>query len=359
MDPQPTFCPILECPSSGLENAGNLRPHDSLKNRWRCLHCGKTFTGTKGTPFYRLKTDKKTVMCVLSLLAGGCPMQAIVATFGLDERTVSHWQKLGGDHCQKVHEEIVQQPQELTLVQADEIRVKIQGLIVWLAMAICPQSRLWLGAEVSKHRDKNLARNIANKIKSCCKQGVLVVTDGWPAYKDAFRKAFREAVETGKRGRPELVALPGFALVQTVKWVVSGYVIGIKVCHCAGNMSVIKKCLSNNQLASTAYMERLNATFRQRLAGLCRRSRCLFRTEKALTSGVYLVGTVYNFCTAHSSLRTKTEYRTPAMAAGLTTHIWSVGELLCYHIAPPPYEMPKKRGRKPKKSEAEPGGTTK
>jgi len=63
---------------------------------------------------------------------------------------------------------------------------------------------------------------------------------------------------------------------------------------------------------------------------------------------MYLVGTVYNFCTPHRSLQQDKQERTPAMAAGLTRHIWTVGELLCYQVAPPPFVAPKRRGRKPK-----------
>src|SRR5215211_5736218 len=68
--------------------------------------------------------------------------------------------------------------------------------------------------------------------------------------------------------------------------------------------------------------------------------------------GMYLIGTVYNFCTPHASLRlTKTAAggacveRTPAMAARITDHGWSVRELLSFHVPPPRWTPPKRRGR--------------
>jgi len=64
---------------------------------------------------------------------------------------------------------------------------------------------------------------------------------------------------------------------------------------------------------------------------------------------MFLVGTVYNFCTLHQSLTKDKPPRTPAMAAGLTEYIWSRGELLSYRIAPPSYVPPKRRGRPPGK----------
>jgi hypothetical protein len=85
----------------------------------------------------------------------------------------------------------------------------------------------------------------------------------------------------------------------------------------------------------TSYIERLNATFRSRLASLVRRGRGLAHKAETLAMGVDLVGGVYNFCTGHRSLRisvpggrAKWPGRTPAMAAGWTDHVWSVQELL-------------------------------
>jgi hypothetical protein len=82
---------------------------------------------------------------------------------------------------------------------------------------------------------------------------------------------------------------------------------------------------------NTAYIERLQATFRSRLAPLVRRSRAAARQRATLEGGMWLVGTVYNFCRAHRSLRLvgsgaahKRRWieRTPAQAAGLTDDRW-------------------------------------
>jgi hypothetical protein len=77
-----------------------------------------------------LRHGAEIVTIVLALLANGCPIQAIVAAHGLDERTVADWQARAGRHSQAVHEHLVQQPRELVHVQADEIRVKAQGQIL-------------------------------------------------------------------------------------------------------------------------------------------------------------------------------------------------------------------------------------
>jgi hypothetical protein len=98
---------------------------------------------SKGTIFYRLKTDPQVVILVLTLLAYGCPLQAIVIAFGYDERTVNRWWQKGGRHCQAVREDVIGRSQlDLQQVQADEIKVKTQGGTLWLAMAVMVSTRL-------------------------------------------------------------------------------------------------------------------------------------------------------------------------------------------------------------------------
>ncbi len=70
------------------------------------------------------------------------------------------------------------------------------------------------------------------------------------------------------------------------------------------------------------------------------------------------MGGVYNFCSPHHSLRVESEgphkwvERTPAMAAGLTGHIWTMEELMRYQVPLPEWVTPKRRGRPPKQPQA-------
>ena len=89
MNPQDMFCPHRDCPSQGQRGAGTLVLHSQKEHRYLCRACGRTFAERKGTPYYRLRTPEETVTLVLTLLAYGCPVQAIVVAFGFDERTVA------------------------------------------------------------------------------------------------------------------------------------------------------------------------------------------------------------------------------------------------------------------------------
>jgi transposase-like protein len=153
MDPTTLCCPNPHCPARGQTDRGNIGSHSQKDQRCICHVCHKTFSTTKGTVFYRLRTSAETVVIVVTLLAHGCPVQAIVAAFGFDERTVANGWARAGRQGQAVHEYLVEQPRDLGQVQADEIRVKTQGRIVWMALALMVKPRLWLGGEVSAQRD--------------------------------------------------------------------------------------------------------------------------------------------------------------------------------------------------------------
>lgn len=190
-----------------------------------------------------------------------------------------------------------------------------------------------------------MLRALARLVKACALYGpLLLVTDGLNSYVDAWQKTFRSPVYTGKRGHPKLLAWPAVVLGQMVKRYDKGRVIGIDQRWVQGTKDTLGAWLSESFVLSTAYIERLNATFRARLCCLVRRGRALGRKPQRLRAAMYLLGCLYNFCTPHQSL-SQEGARTPAMAAGLTGHVWTVGELLFYRVAPPPYVPKKRRGR--------------
>ncbi len=361
MDPQRQFCHNPDCSARGQMGQGNITIHSQKEQRYRCTACGRTFTATLGTPFYRLRTAVDVVTLVLTLLCHGCPLQAIVAAFGFDERTVAQWQARGGRHCRHVHGHLVQQGQvDLGHVQADELWIKMVGKRVWMALALAVPSRLWLGGVISPHRDRALITTLVQMVRSCARSlAILVCVDGLASYVTAFRRVFRHTVRTGRPGRPRLVEEPGLLIGQVVKRYAQRRVVGVVHRVVRGTTEAIAAALAvtgGGTVINTAYIERLNATFRSALAPLVRRGRALAHTEEVLTAGMYLVGCAYNFCWYHRSLRLraptaaqqKWQERTPAIAAGLTDHCWTMQELLSYQVPLPAWVPPKRRGRPPK-----------
>ena len=359
MNPQHIFCPNIDCPARGQQDKGNIGVHSAKEKRYRCHVCGQTFSTRKGTLFYRLRTDSVQVMLVVALVAHGCPVPAIVKAFGYDERTVQNWWQRAGTHCRQVHEHLVEATQlDLQQVQADEIKAKVQGGSVWMAMAMMVPTRLWLGGVVSPTRDYALIQALVAKVRGVARcQPLLLAVDGLASYVRAFQTAFRTRLPAhGQVGRPKAVAWPNIAIVQVVK---SRPPVRLDIVRrvVQGTEALVAQLLQRSQgggVINTAYIERLNATFRQRLAGLARRTRYLVQQQATLTAGMYVVGCFYNFCDVHESLRKqlwlpKGRYRwvqrTPALAAGLTDHVWTPTELFTYKVPPPRWTPPRRRGK--------------
>ena len=101
MDPTTVFCPNRHCPARGQTGQGNIGIHWQKEQRFICHECQKTFSATKGTALYRLRTAAERRTSV-TLRAHGCPVQAIVAAFGFDERTVAAWWARSGRQGQAV-----------------------------------------------------------------------------------------------------------------------------------------------------------------------------------------------------------------------------------------------------------------
>ena len=129
MDPHSVFCPNPACPDKGQRDRTNIQIHSQKEQRYRCTTCGKTFAATAGTAFYRLHHPAEVMVLVVTLLCHGCPVQAIVAALGLDERTVTAWLHRTGDHGARVHHAVVQTGQvDLGQVQARrDLRQGVHG----------------------------------------------------------------------------------------------------------------------------------------------------------------------------------------------------------------------------------------
>ena len=286
MDPKGVFCANPDCPDRGAPDKGNVKVHSHKERRFRCATCKKTFAASKGTPFYRLHKDASLLVCVVTLLAHGCPLPAVVAAFGLDERTVADWQSKAGSHCEAVHRHhLGSRKVDLQHVQADELYAKRQGGRSWVAMAV--PSRLWLGGVVSPIRDMALIEKLVALVRLAWLPGtaLLICVDGLSSYVSAFCRAFREKVMTGKRGRPPYRMPDLIWLAQVVKRRVGPCLKEVVRRVVWGTLDLVLGQLERTRTGekiNTSYIERLNATFRACLAGLTRRGRRLVKDEGVL-----------------------------------------------------------------------------
>lgn len=305
-------------------------------------------------------------MQVITLLGYGCPPSAIEAAYGFDRRTVNNWWERAGRQCETVHAQHVATAQlDLQQAQADEIKVRAWGCSFWMGLTMMVSTRLWLGGIVSAHRDRQMIDTLIATIRqvALCRP-LLIAVDGLPHYLKAIGRAFRSPDRQGKRCRPRLVPWADVHIGRVIKRKIAGNLAIERVVR--GCSQRVNRLITLSQgdvgVLNTAYIERLNATFRQRLTWMTRRSRILAHQATTLTSGMYVVGCFYNFCDSHKSLRIplavgrfgqrRWVQRTPALAAGLTDHIWSHQELLSLRIPPPRWQPPKQRGRRSRELQA-------
>jgi IS1 family transposase len=355
MEASRQFCPNLECTARGEVGQGNIVIHGRKRPRYRCKTCGKTFSAKEGTMFAGLRKPIELIVIVVTLLAYGCPVQAIVHAYGLDERTVANWRDRAGKHCQQLHQALVEQGQlDLLHVQADEIRVKGRQMIVWMGLAMMVSTRLWLAGTVSVTRERQLADRLLQQVRRCGQalREVLVCTDGWAAYPGSIKRAFREKVKrTAGRGRACLQVWSGLCIATVIKRTHKKRIVEVIRTMTWGTLEEACKLLQASQggnMLNTAFIERFNGTMRERLAALTRKCRHGAQRLEALETGMYLIGCTYNWCFAHHELSSRKHVgsaTTPAMAAGLTDHIWSICEVLSYKVAPALWVEPKRRGR--------------
>src|SRR5438309_11566551 len=110
-EPMPTSnqnCPSAACSARGKNAEGTISIHDRKRQRYRCKSCKQTFSARRGTMLEGLRKPTELIVIVITLLSYGCPLQAIVHAFGLDERTVASWRDRAGAKSQRVQEAVVQ-----------------------------------------------------------------------------------------------------------------------------------------------------------------------------------------------------------------------------------------------------------
>jgi transposase-like protein len=323
---------LAVCPKPACGASGRIGIHSHSERRYKCHTCGGTFAATVGTPLFGLKHPTCLVVLVLTLLAYGCPIPAIVAAFALDERTVAAWHHKAGQHARQVQDTVICQGQvDLGQVQGDELYVKTQRGTVWMATALCVFSRLFVWGAVAPARDTTLITRVVQQVRAAARRGQLILwaVDGFAGWTSAILQVFRDPVRTGKRGRPPLVVWADLHSVQVSKRRTGRRLTAVERRVAHGCLRCAERVMQATQVErgviNTAYIERLNATFRTWLPALTRRSRTPAREVAHLETAMFWMGAVSNFCRVHTTLQS-----TPAMAADLTDHVWSVDELLRY-----------------------------
>ena len=359
------FCCEEKCVYRGWLGRGNIiaNGHPS-GGRWRqlkCVVCGRHFQETIGTVFYGSSVPAEDIMHGIALLCEGVSPRKVARVYKVDKDTVLGWLADAAVHSEAVLGYMLHDL-HLSEVQMDELYALLSEMRgegergrCWVWAAIDPISKLILALEVGDRR-LAMAQRLVHGVVSVLAPGVvpLFVTDQLAAYAKALLTHFGCWVErTSERsGRVLRRWVPEERLryAQVRKRRARHKIVEVSTRVVFGTAEAVRSTLmALGQRINTAYIERVNRTLRAHVPGLGRREEGLAKSEPGLRQRGMLVMGYYNLCLPHTSLRQplprpiptkgtgspkKWQPRTPAMAADLTDHVWSVGEFLLFRVPP-------------------------
>jgi len=172
----------------------------------------------------------------------------------------------------------------------------------------------------------------------------LMTSDDYPAYETAILHAYGQTItpdRTGKPGRPKVsyqVPPPGLTYATVTKLREKGRVVKLGTRVVFGTLTAVLLALGLSKVSNainTAFVERENATDRHRNARKARKTYRFSKDWRHHEAVTYLSLYSYNFCWPVRTLTIKDEQgrgckRSPAMAAGLADHVWSMSEWLSF-----------------------------
>ena len=311
----------------------------------RCQCCQTVFTSRKGTPLYYLKAKPDQVELVLWFLVEGVDMAVMVRYTGRKDATIARWLERMGTHSQGLHNRLFREL-TLSLVQMDELyaRVKDNAQTCWLWLVIDPMTKviptLHLGGR--KHDDAYaVAHDLKERLVPACVPNVM--TDGLWIYFYALTAHFGHWFRPKRARTDHWQPDENFRHAQLVKRTQRRrltYTVRRMAWGQRGELLAVLAANGFRRVIQTAFIERVNLTFRQGIAGLARETWSLMSEQRLLLHAEWF-RLYYHLARPHESLREplpgfKRKYRprTPAMALGVTERVLTVGDILRMPLIP-------------------------
>jgi len=375
------FCPSPDCAYQGWVGLGNLcaNGHPS-GGPWRQLHCtscGGYFQETHGTPLHGKRVAPEKLVWAVGALAEGLGLRAVARVFEVDPNTVLLWLVEVADHATAFSRYFLHDVR-VTQVQLDELFALLSAVKAgavseaeaitrlsrspqWVWTAIDPVTKLLLTIDVGD-RTLAMAQRVVHQVVQVLAPGCvpLFLTDGFKEYATALLTHFGQWVQPPRRQdqgpapKPRWMPLPGLLYAQVIKTVRQRRLVRVRHRVVFGTLEAVQQVLVVcGWQINTAFIERVNLSIRQHVAAVGRRVSTLCKAEDGIRQQLALYHCYYNFCLPHASLRQllpqsepthgsgstkRWRLQTPAMAAGLTDHVWTLREVLLFRV--PPWPQP-------------------
>jgi IS1 family transposase len=381
IDTSQHFCPHAGCAYRGWLGLGNLRANGHPSGGpWRQLYCRSChgyFLETHGTMFHGKRLSVELIVRVLACLAEGLGIRATARVFESDANTVLQWLVEAAEQLQAFSAYFLCDV-HVTQLQLDELYAVIRDLKAgeisegdaleclkparpWVWTAVDPVSKLLLAIEAGP-RTAEIAQRVVHQVVSVFASSCVPAwfSDGFKGYLPAILGHFgvwtqpERRQDKGPLPKPRWMPLPGLLYAQVVKQYRRKRVVGVKHRVVFGTLDAVKQVLAAyGWKINTAFVERLNLDIRQRVAAVGRRVNTLCQGEDGLQHQLAVFHVYHNFVLPHASLRQPLlapeatngsgsakvwQSCTPAMAAGLTNHVWTLQEVLLHRV--PPWPQP-------------------
>jgi IS1 family transposase len=375
------FCPNPDCAYRGWVGWGNLRAHGHPSGGpWRqllCIACRRYFLETLGTLFHGKRASVELIVRVIACLAEGLGIRGTARVFEVDPNTVLQWLVEAAEQLQAFSRYVLHDVR-VTQVQLDELFALLSAVKAgevstaeaiehlerspqWVWVAMDPESKLLLAIDVG-NRTLAMAQRVVHQVAQVVAPDCapLLLTDGFREYLTALLTHYGQWVQLPRRQaqgpapKPRWMPLPGLLYAQVIKTVRRRRLVDVKHRVVFGTLEAVNPILVPlGWQINTAFVERLNLTLRQHVAAVGRRVNTLCKGEEGLRQQLALYHVYPNFCLPHASLRhplrppeptngtgsaKRWQPRTPAMAAGLTDHVWTLREVLMFRV--PPWPQP-------------------
>jgi transposase-like protein/IS1 family transposase len=295
--------------------------HRNGLQRYRCNQCRKTFTEDHATPLDTMRLPLEKAEQIIRLMVEGMSVRSIERITDVHRDTILRLLLLVADKCeQKMRHKLenlaprrIQCDELHCFVQKRERNVAIEDPEEvgeqYTFLAMDADTKLvfsWLTGKRSTVNTITFMRDMYSRTAWGLQPQL--TTDGWGPYRLAVEDTFRGFVDFA-----QLVKIYG-RLPQKVGYAPPKF------------MEAVSKVIHGNpdpRYISTSYIERQNLTIRMMNRRFTRLTNAFSKKLSHLKAAITLHFAYYNFCRIHQTLR-----QTPAMAAGITDHVWSIEELL-------------------------------
>jgi len=293
----------------------------------------------------RSKLPEDTVIRLVQCQRWGVCDAGTADICAVDLQTVQRFQHVGAQRAETHHHQVVREV-DVPGVQLDEAHSKLRPRqVAWIHTALAMGSWFLLWVDVGPRPQEQAAALVA-QVVARVREAPIFLTDGWKPYSAALLQVLgvvyrrRRRGKVGRKPTPRLVAPKNLYYAQVVKVRnQAGQVVEVRRRVVFGGPRRFVQQLRLRELGTTiqtAFMERWYGTLRGVVAPLRRRTRCLSWSHARHRGRLWLMVSLYNFVMPHKSLRQGHTPRTPAMAIGLTDHVWSYREYVWLPVHPDP-----------------------